>query len=207
MSLPGITTPSGTPVFLAAGHNFQERSVYESVEFGTGHSRTRPVRTGLQRIASVSWDLDEAQAAAVDNWLENTLQAASLEFAAQVASEDGPGMLWWRARWLTMPTWEMMHRGFKRLNGQLFLVGEGTEEGPDTFNMQVDFVEHLLAGAMSIATDASMAVSFSDGLVVVRSFRITFASSLVKRIAGEARITEDDETRLTEDGDTRETED
>jgi hypothetical protein len=206
MSLPGITAPSGTPVFLAAGHNFKERGLYETVEFGTGHSRTRPVRTALQRITSVQWDLSESLAAAVDDWLEDTLKAGSLEFAALVASEDGPGMLWWRARWLEMPTWEILHKGYKRLSGRLFLVGEGSIEGPDTSTMAVAFVERLTAGPLRIATDASMAVAFRDGLIVIRSFRIEFPSALVKRLAGEERETEDGQQRTTEGGQVRETE-
>lgn len=206
MSLPGITAPAGTPVFLAAGHNVQERGVYETVEFGTGHSRTRPVRTKLERVVAVSWLLEEDEAAAVDHWLEETLKSASLHFSAQVASQDGDGLLWWRARWQWMPTFENLNLGRKRMSGQLFLVDEGSVEGPDTSTMAVEFVQRLTAASLSIAAGAEMAVEFRSALVKIESLRVEFGSALTKRLAGEERETEDGQQRMTEGGQVRETE-
>lgn len=200
MSLPGITAPSGTPVFLATGHMVQERGRHETISFGTGHSRTRAVRTALERVVSVEWILEEQVAAQVYDWLEETLKAATEEFAAQVASQDGPGLLWWRSRWLEMPTWEIMHLGRKRMTGWLFLTGEGSAEGPDTSSMAVEFLDRLMAGPLRIPAGALMSIEFSDGLTLINSLRLEFSDGLVAREPGEPVETESGGLVTTETG-------
>jgi hypothetical protein len=206
MSLPGITAPSGTPVFLAEGHNVQERGRHESVQFQTGHSRTRTVRSALERIVAVEWFLEEDVAAAVYEWGENTLQAWSREWAAQVVSQDGPGLLWWTAKWLEMPTWEALHFGRKRLSGRLFMTGEGSPDAPNTSSMAVEFSDGLQAGVLRIPAGARMAIEFSDGLIRIDSLRIEFSDGLVVRVSGDQRRTEAGTIRNVEGGQIRETE-
>jgi len=120
-------------VFLAAGHGIEEDSVYAAVQMASGHSRQRRRWTVPERVVSVSWLLKgEAQIAEVDEWFDITLEAGALPFSAQVANQgSGSALLWWRARWLAGWQFEMIPGGFCRVTGQLFLTGEGSEDGPD----------------------------------------------------------------------------
>lgn len=206
MSLPGITAPAGTPVFLAAGHSVQEDSLYRQVSFGTGHSRMRRVCTALERIVSVEWFLDAGDMEAVDDWLENTLQAATREFSARVANQDGSGLLWWRARWLTPPGFEMMNLGRAKLSGQLFLTGEGSSTPPDTGSLSMRIREALTGTRTVIAGNVSLSMHIREALIQRLTLSMHIREALTARVGGEERITEDGDQRVTEDGEPRETE-
>jgi hypothetical protein len=206
MSLPGITAPPGTPVFLASGHTVSEDSVYRTVKYGTGHSRSRRVTTIAERIVTVQWFLEAGDMEAVDDWFENTLVAGTRMFAAQVANQDAPGLLWWAARWISPPEYEMLHLGRAKLSGQLLLTGEGSVTGPDTTALAAEFEEALSANPILIPTNASLAAEFEEALIVPLLFFVEFEEALAQPEPGEPRVTEDDDDRVTEDGESRETE-
>lgn len=148
MSLPGITAPTGTPLFLADGHSIGEDSMFDSVRSRTGHARLRRVRTAGERVVSVAWFLEADELLAVIDWFEDVLQAGALEFAALVANQ-GPGQRWWRARWISFQT-ELLHKGRGRVTGTLLLVGQPSETGPDLSQ---------LAAEVSVALQSSAAVT------------------------------------------------
>lgn len=145
MSLPGITAPVGTPLFLADGHSITEDSMFAPVRPRTGHSRLRRVRTAPERVVSVGWLLEADELLRVIEWFEDTLQAGALEFAALVANQ-GPGQRWWRARWVSFQT-EMLHKGRGRVTGTLFLVGDPSETGPDLSQLAAEAVVALQSSA------------------------------------------------------------
>jgi hypothetical protein len=132
VTLPTITLPDGFPAFLVAGHAIEEDSVYSQVRMGTGHGRTRPRWTAVERVASVSMVLEADQLEEFDTWFEEDLEAGSLPFAAQIANQGaGDRKLWWTATWLEMQI-ELMHNGRGRVTGRLYLGGEATDVPPPT---------------------------------------------------------------------------
>lgn len=163
MSLPSITAPSGTPPFLAYGHGIEEDSVFANVKSATGHGRKRRVYTVPERVVQVSWFLDADELEAVEDWYENTLQAGSLEFAAQVANQ-GPGLLWWTARWVDIQ-YELLHFGRARVTGSLFLTGEGSETGPDTSDLAMEVVVALIDIRSKAVLSSSLAMEVVINLV------------------------------------------
>ena len=127
-TLPTITVPAGVDAFLAEGHAIDEDSVYAQVPYATGHSRTRPLWTVSERVVPVSVFVEAEQLAAMDDWYENTLLAGAEPFAAEIRNQ-GPGTLWWRARWIDYQS-EMLHSGCGLVSGTLFIVGNGHLAGP-----------------------------------------------------------------------------
>ena len=130
MTLPSITAPAGTPVFLAEGHDVEGLGPFAQVQFTVGHRRARRVHTATERIVSVSWLLRTSQLAAVDDWFEDDLEAGTLPFAAQVAREDGSGLAWWHAQWVRPYQTELLHLGRARIRGALLLTGTRSLTGP-----------------------------------------------------------------------------
>lgn len=145
MSLPGITAPTGTPLFLADGHSIAEDSMFDSVRSRSGHARLRRVRTAGERVVSVAWFLEADELLAVIDWFEDVLQAGALEFAALVANQ-GPGQRWWRARWMSFQT-ELLHKGRGRVTGTLLLVGSPSETGPDLSQLAAEISVALRSSA------------------------------------------------------------
>lgn len=189
MSLPGITEPEGTPFVLAEGHSIEEDSVYRDVRFGHGHGRKRRVRTAGDRVVAVSKFLKPAQLAAYDDWIEYTLVAASLEFAAQVASQDGETPLWWRARWVAPPTFEMLPLGRARVSGSLFLTGEGETEGPDTSTLSMRITAPLVAGAAFIRSPVALSMSITAPLQASLLLSMSITAALQKGASLKMTIT------------------
>ena len=164
MSLPGITAPAGTPDFLADGHEVEEFDAYARVGYATGTARTRRVRTAVERVVAVRWLLTAAQMLAVDDWFEVALDAGSREFAARVASQDGAGVLWWRARWLRYET-QMLPMGRGIVTGALFLTGSGSATPPDTSAMAMEIVAALTCTPAVPPQVAAMAMEIAVALV------------------------------------------
>jgi hypothetical protein len=163
MTLPTITAPSGTPVFLAEGHGIEEDSVFAQVKFATGHSRARRVWTVTERVVSVQWFLEADEMLAVDDWYENVLLAGAREFSAYVRNQ-GDGMLWWRARWVEYRT-EMLHKGRGRVTGSLLLTGEGSVTGPDTGALEMEIAVALLDTRSTVSVPSGLAMEISIALL------------------------------------------
>lgn len=164
MSLPGITVPPGTPGFLADGHGIAEDDVYAPVRFGTGHSRARRRRTAANRVVSVSIYLEPAELVALDDWYWETLESGTLEFAALVAHQ-GPGARWWTARWLTYSI-EMLNGDAGRLHGSLYLRGEPSVEGPNTFSLAMEMRAAVTTTPGVVPANVALAMEIDAGVTV-----------------------------------------
>lgn len=199
MSLPSITAPPGTPVFLAAGHGIEEDSVYAQVGMTTGHSRTRRVWTVPERVVSVSWILEPEQLAAVDAWYEDDLLAGSRQFAAQVANQGvGSRLLWWTARWIDYSV-ELMHLGRGRVFGALLLTGEGSEIGPSTA-LAMEISVPLLDIRSSLYPPTALAIEIEVALVQPVGLSMEIEVDLLNVYVG-FLLREDGDFILREDGD------
>lgn len=149
MALPEITAPAGTPVFLEAGHAITPRSVYSNVAMTTGYARKRRIYTTAPRIQAVAWFLNSKQMAAVDDWFEHTLLVGHRHFAALVASDRGPGRLWWDAQWVAPYRAEPLNSGFWRVTGELLLIGDGSVDGPVSTSASLEIVAALTSTAVA----------------------------------------------------------
>lgn len=190
MTLPAITTPAGTPKFLASGHAVTEDSVYAPVRPATGHSRQRRVWTVTERVVAVEWFLEASLLPTVEDWFEQTLQAGARTFSVQLRNEGAaPDMLWWEVRWVTFQT-EMMSLGRGRVSGQLMLFGEGSVLPPEfgLLAMEVALPLDDVPGPVFIPVVYGMEVQLP----------LTQGSSTPP-----SRVTEDSEDRVTEDSETR----
>lgn len=186
MSLPGIIAPPGTPVFLAEGHQIAEDSVFAQVNFRSGHARSRRARTVPERVVSVSWFLEADQLADVESWFENDLQAGALQFAARVANQ-GPGLLYWTARWIEFQT-QMLPLGRGLVTGTLLLTGEGSETGPDLSELAAE-VSVALAGAATATIPNELAAEVVIALVANSANTLLQAEASIA-LDGEAAIEE-----------------
>lgn len=156
MALPTILAPSVAPVFLAAGHEFTETGAFSEVPVGTGHSRMRRTRTTTERVVSVRWFLEAAALAAVESWFELDLKAGSLPFTARVASQEGAGLVYWAARWISFEC-ELLHYGRGRVSGSLLLIGEPSETGPELGELALEATIALQAtGTATIPSDLAL---------------------------------------------------
>jgi hypothetical protein len=175
--LPGITVPAGTPVFLAEGHAIELQPLYSSIEQSTGHTRLRRVRTSSTRVVDVGLSLDELQMYAFDDWFENILLAGERPFSAYVRSQ-GPGMLWWHARWQEPYTADPRGNGIWRVTGKLVLSGIGSLVGPDTSALSVSFGVNLV-GQAELQQSASLSVSFGVDLTAGAPLSVSFGVALL----------------------------
>lgn len=137
MTLPTILPPSSAPAFLVDGHEFAETGAFSPVRFGSGHARLRRVRSATKRIVFVRWFLEAAPLAAVEAWYESDLKAGSLPFTARVANQEGEGLVYWAARWLSFEC-ELLHYGRGRVSGRLLLIGEPSETGPELSELALE---------------------------------------------------------------------
>lgn len=167
MALPGITAPPGTPTFLAIGHEIEEDSVFATVAYSTGHSRTRRRQTVTERVVSVHWQLNPDQMRDVDSWFKLTLKNGALSFAAYVKDEITAGMAWWEAKWITAPQWDMQHLGRGRANGQLLLLGEGSSAAPDTSTLGAGYRVPLLSGSGVVAGNSILGAGYFVALLSI----------------------------------------
>ncbi len=135
MALPELTLPPSLPAYRVDGHNISLVDVYAETPMRTGHSRRRRIYTVAPRVVSVSLDLTLDQALAFHDWFEGPLAAGAQEFSAQVANQ-GPGLLWWRARFLEPYTAEANESGQAFwITAKLLLTGDGSSTGPYVANM------------------------------------------------------------------------
>ena len=156
MSLPELTLPDGTPAFLADGHSIELMPMYADVPMRTGHDRRRRVYTIVPRIVSVSLEVTAAQMLAFHTWFEGSLQAGAVEFSAQVANQ-GPGLLWWRARFVSPYTAEAGEGGgVFRITASLLLTGTGSVTGPYTPNLYAAS-QTALTGSIVLTAPVSLA--------------------------------------------------
>lgn len=146
MALPTILAPISAPAFLASGHEFTETGVFSTVDFGAGHSRLRRTRRRTERIVSVRWFLESDALEDVEAWFENDLRAGSLPFTARVANQEGSGLVYWAARWISFEC-EMLHYGRGRVTGRLLLIGDPSADPPELSELALEATIALQATA------------------------------------------------------------
>lgn len=129
MALPEITMPSGTPPFLADGHDMQPISLYSRVKRGQGATRNRRVRSGHTRLINVSLAVTEDQMKAIEQWHHKALNIGTLPFSARVAAQ-GVGVMWWEARWTVNPSYTVDKANNWTVTGQLLLSGTPSVSEP-----------------------------------------------------------------------------
>lgn len=177
IGMPGIRPPAGTPCFLASAHSISPDSVFVDVKMRVGHARKRRVFTAAPRVVEVAWVLEAAEMAAVDAWYKNALLAGEREFAAQV-KRQGPGMLWWRARWVEPYAAEALHLGRWRVTGRLLLTGVGQEADPYVPGLAVEFGA-ALTGTASLTVETMLAVEFGAELLQSQTLAVEFGAALL----------------------------
>lgn len=202
MLLPTITTPPGTPEFLASGHDVAEDSVFVQWKAATGHSRARRVWTVTERVVNVEWFLEPGYLEAVEGWFETTLQVGARLFSARVRNEEtGPLLLWWAARWISIQ-YDMLPLGRARVSGSLMLFGGGSTEPPEFGLLSAEFAVTLDDVPAAVHAPSGLNAEF---LLELRdSARTLLAIEILVDLAGASLS---DSERAAEDGTVRETED
>lgn len=163
MALPELTQPDGTPDFLAEGHAIELVPVYADIPAQTGHDRRQRVYTTAPRMLDVGLQMTAAQMLAWANWCEGPLRAGAEWFSAPVANQ-GPGLLWWKARFIGSYTADSGDGGASfRVSARLLLVGDGTATPPYVPQMRAS-VQIALTGAVVLTVPASLQASVSIAL-------------------------------------------
>lgn len=159
MSIPNIRMPLGTPRFQLDGHGIDEQPAYGQVDYAVGHSRLRRVTSVTERVVTVGLFLSKEKLQAFDDWYHIALRAGERQFAAEVKNE-GPGTLWWTARWISYQC-EMKTKNRGRITGSLLLSGEPSTVAPSgsalSMTVRVDLRD--IRSSISLPTDLSMTVA------------------------------------------------
>jgi hypothetical protein len=197
MALPEVTLPAGTPAFLVTGHGIQERDPFANSARGQGHRRKRRLYSVTDRTASIALVLSEDQAAAVDDWFENSIEVGVTPFAAAIKSESGSGVQWWYAVWAAPPQWQPLNLGRWRLVGSLLLIGEPSEVGPAVSDAFLALSFPLDGtGDITVPVDATLGIGFPlDGLINLGDLALSFPLDLP-----DFELREDGTFILREDG-------
>ena len=198
MALPELTLPDGTPAFLAIGHAIELVDAYADSRMQTGHSRKQRIYTTVPRTVAVGLRLNKAQALAFHEWFEGPLQAGAQQFSAQVANQ-GPGLLWWAARFVEPYTAEAKPGGFHIVTARLLLTGDGTATPPYVPQMRAS-AQIALTGSAVLTVPASLQASVS---IALRSVVVLRASVSIALIGREYRLRQDGSYRLRQDGSKR----
>lgn len=161
-TLPELTLPAGTPAFLADTHSIELTPMYADVQMRTGHDRRRRVYTTVPRVVTVALQLTADQMLAFHTWFEGPLQAGVQWFSAQMANQ-GPGLLWWKARFFEPYTADASDGGWFKVSAKLLLVCDGSTTGPYTPNMTAGAVVALsgtatLTAPAYLTADATIAL-------------------------------------------------
>lgn len=129
MPLPGLVPPSSVPAFLLFGHDFQYQSPFGHVAMTTGHDRKRRNVTRRPTLANAALIMELDAAADWAVWVRDSLRNGQRTFSARVAQQGGPPV-WYEAQLVQMYQWTGMHKGRKRADMQLRLIGDASTSGP-----------------------------------------------------------------------------
>ena len=198
MALPELTLPDGTPAFLAAGHAIELVDQYADTAVVTGHTIRRRVYTTTPRTMQVALFLTQAQATAFHEWYEGPLLGGLQYFSAQVKNQ-GPGLLWWKARFVEPYTAEALENRYWRITAKLLLVGDGTTTAPYVPAMHAS-AQIALSGSVMLTVPVSLAAAVS---IALQPAVFMNASVSIALIAREYRLRQDGSYRLRQDGSKR----
>lgn len=203
MTIPSVKAPAGTPRFLYEGHAVEEDSVFAQVKFATGHSRARRRWTTTERVVEVSWFLTQQRLLAVDYWYQNTLEAGSKEFAAEV-KRLGAGTQWWTARWISYQC-EMRPGNRGVITGSILLTGEPSDTGPTGSALELAVSASLIDTRSAVSVTKRLQLHVSAALVSptllglnVNASLLSIYTTLGLREAGGFELREDGGRELRE---------
>lgn len=133
-SLPTLTIPATCGYFLRGGHASDKQSLYGDAPMQTGSARRRRVYLATPRTVSVSMEVTQTALSDWVTWYEGPLGAGSQFFSALVANQ-GPGMLWYKARILAAGgqkpyTVEYLGGLWWKISTKLMLFDEGSTTSP-----------------------------------------------------------------------------
>jgi len=190
MALPELLLPSGIPNFLLSGHAVARESPHDDFDVMAGHPRKRKIWTEARRTVTVSLDLSEDQAADLDEWFENVLIVGNEKFTARIAPV-GDAAKYWEAQWVAPPLWTPRADVIRdpvtggkvsaprwRVDGQLLLTGDGSDEKPGTTTLAVEYVVALV-GTAAIDSAATLAVEYSVALLASDPLAVEYDIALV----------------------------
>lgn len=159
MPLPDLLLPPGVPNFVVAAQSFGQLRRYGNVERGQGHDRKRRLRTRTPRVIDVaSKKLSQAQMTALEDWYEDALLAGERPFSVEL-SNQGPGTLWWSARWVKSSFKQEPSNGGWVVSGQLHLTGQGEVDPPVLGALAFEY-SLVLTGQALMLPDASLAFEY-----------------------------------------------
>lgn len=186
MSLPSLTLPRSLPPWLAAGHGVEPEPIYADVPMRTGHARKRRVWRSAPRTVTVGLVLSQVRMTAFFEWFEGPARQGSEPFSTRVPSQ-GPGLLWWSARFVEQPNYEALGRlhfddeGFVegwRVTAKLLLTGSGYTAGPSDGRLAAS-VRIGLYGSAALTVRKPLAASVRIALEPALRLRASVSIGLV----------------------------
>ena len=196
MALPELTLPDGTPAWLADPHAIELVPLYADVPMRTGHDRRRRVFTVAPRLVRVGLQLTAAQMLALHDWYEGPAKAGAEYFSTQVANQ-GPGLLWWQARFAEPYSADAGEAGASfRVQAKLLLTGVGSVNGP---------YNRALVANTTIALTGTAALTLplnlsADTVIALLSNIPMSADTVIALRSSEYELREDGSYILREDG-------
>jgi hypothetical protein len=175
MALPQLLQPAGTPPFLRDTHELEVISRYANTQVQTGAMIRRRMWVSTAEYANVVLELSTPVMAEYDEFFEDTLEAGTKKFSAQIQNR-GPGLLWWSCRFFEPYTVEYLGGIWWRLSAKLILFDEGSVEGPEPTTLvgsvhiglqatAVVVAEQPLSGSVVIALERNLVVTALSGSV------------------------------------------
>lgn len=195
MPLPELLLPDELPAFRADGHAIELVPQYADVTMRTGHDRRRRVYTTAPRMVSVSLVLTEPQMLVLHQWFEGPLQAGAQWFSAEVANQ-GPGSLWWQARFVEPYAAESIPSGLFEVTAQLLLVGAGQAQRPYSPAMaagvRVELAGQATAAAVPVQLAADVQVALVQGLFLAAAVRVALLGRSISLREDASRVLRED---------------
>lgn len=128
MALPSTTMPTTLPDWRVEGYQAEPEPTVAHVPMATGPGRLRPIYTAADRRETGTLKLQAGQLPTWSDFVEDTLQAGLLPFAARVANL-GPGVRWFDALLLEWDT-DPQPNGTTIVVAKLLLRGSAYLTGP-----------------------------------------------------------------------------
>lgn len=195
MALPELLLPDELPAFQADGHAIELVPEYADVTMRTGHDRRRRLYTTTPRLVSVGLVLTEAQMLALHQWFEGPLQAGAQWFSAEVANQ-GPGSLWWKARFAEPYAAESIPSGLFSVTARLLLVGAGQAAKPYTPAMaaavRVELAGQVAASAIPLDLAATVQVALLPSLFLAAAVQVALLGRSISLREDSSRVLRED---------------
>ena len=194
-TLPELLMPDGLPAFQAEGHAIGPVALYADVPMRTGHDRRRRIYTTAPRMVAVSLVLDRSQMLDLHEWFEAPLDVGAQWFSAEVANQ-GPGSLWWKARFLEPYGAESLPGGLFNVSARLLLVGSGQADRPYTPDMRAR-VQVSLAGLAALTAPpvdlaAELSVALLPALFLAAAVRVALLGRSIELREDSSRVLRED---------------